>query len=85
MSQIEIYTTTSCPYCVKAKHLLKLKNLEFTEINLDHGKITREELKDLSGGRTTVPQIFINGAHIGGSDDLYELEKIGELDKILGI
>lgn len=80
---IEIYTTTYCPYCVKAKQLLSMKKQKFTEINVEGDNIARIALAEKSGGRKTVPQIFINGKHIGGCDDLYALEDSGELDKIL--
>lgn len=83
MPKIEIYTTTTCPYCVRAKQLLTSKNVAFTEISLN----TNPELKDVmitkAGGRKTVPQIFINDQHIGGCDDLYALESEGKLAKLL--
>lgn len=82
MSNILIYSKTVCPYCVKAKFLLKRKNLEFKEIMINDDK-TREEMIEKSGGRMTVPQIFIDGNHVGGCDDLYALEASGELDKLL--
>ncbi len=82
MSKIIIYSKTVCPYCVKAKFLLKRKNAEFQEIMVDSDEI-REEMIEKSGGRKTVPQIFINGKHIGGCDDLYALEADGKLDEIL--
>lgn len=80
---IKIYTTTYCPYCVKAKALLTKKNLEFEEINVEGDNEARIKLVEMSNGRKTVPQIFINGMHIGGCDDLYNLESKGELDKII--
>jgi glutaredoxin 3 len=82
MSKIVIYTTNVCPYCVRAKALLQRKNVTFSEI-----KITSEEAKNemikKSGGRMTVPQIFIGEFHVGGCDDLYALEAAGKLDKLL--
>jgi len=80
---IEIYTTNYCPYCVKAKQLLSMKKQKFTEINVEGDNEARLALAEKSGGRKTVPQIFINGKHVGGCDDLYALEDSGELDKIL--
>lgn len=83
MATIEIYTTPICPYCVKAKHLLKRKGLEWEEIDVSQNPAIREEMIAKAGGQRTVPQIFINGHHVGGCDDLYALESQGELDKIL--
>lgn len=83
MASVEIYTTTVCPYCVKAKRLLDAKDVDYIEHNLTGKDTEREELVKKSGGMRTVPQIFINGRHIGGCDNLYELEEKGELDKLL--
>lgn len=84
MAEVIIYTTQVCPYCVKAKMLLKKKNATYQEIDASDDKV-REELLKKSGGRRTVPQVFINGTHVGGCDDLYELDAKGELDKMLAI
>ena len=83
MATIEIYTTPICPYCVKAKHLLKRKGLEWEEIDVSQDPAIREEMIAKAGGQRTVPQIFINGHHVGGCDDLYALENQGELDNML--
>lgn len=83
MSTIEIYTTPVCPYCVKAKHLLKRKGLEWKEIDISQNPAIRDDMIAKAGGQRTVPQIFINGKHVGGCDDLYALENSGELDKLL--
>lgn len=83
MAEIIIYTTNYCPYCVKAKQLLINKKKEFEEIDLTNDDDGRLRLVEKSGGRKTVPQIFINGQHIGGCDDLYSLDKNGELDTLL--
>lgn len=83
MASVEIYTTTVCPYCVKAKRLLDAKDVDYVEHNLTGKDEEREALVKKSGGMRTVPQIFINGQHIGGCDNLYELEEKGELDKLL--
>ena len=82
MSKIIIYSKTVCPYCVRAKMLLQRKGQIFTEIMVDDEKI-KEEMMKKSGGRMTVPQIFINEKHIGGCDELYALEAAGKLDELL--
>ena len=84
MTEIVMYTTTYCPYCVKAKELLKRKGYEITkEIDVTTSDELRAEMMQKSGGRKTVPQIFINGQHIGGCDDTYALDKEGKLDGLL--
>ncbi|ABK43913.1 glutaredoxin 3 [Magnetococcus marinus MC-1] len=85
MADITIYSTTICPFCVRAKQLFKKKGVDFTEINLDKQPDRRDEMLAKSGGRRTVPQIFIGDRHVGGCDDLYELELDGELDPLLGL
>ncbi|KAB2836895.1 MAG: glutaredoxin 3 [Caedimonadaceae bacterium] len=83
MKNVQIFTTNYCPYCVRAKDLLKKKNIEFQEIDLtldDEGRIA---LVEKSGGRKTVPQIFIGDFHVGGCDDLYALDQAGKLDELL--
>lgn len=82
MAKVEIYTTDYCPYCVKAKALLKSKNVNFTEIQVKTDQ-ERMDLVEKSGGRKTVPQIFINNQHIGGCDDLYQLNSEKKLDDLL--
>ena len=82
MQKIIIYTTTTCPYCVRAKALLDRKGATYQEINVEDPSI-REEMIQKAGGRKTVPQIFIGDFHVGGCDDLYELEKQGKLDQRL--
>ena len=83
MAQVEIYTTQLCPYCFRAKSLLKSKGAAFQEISVDMDADKRAEMMERSGGQRTVPQIFIDGKHIGGSDDLYSLEQGGKLDPLL--
>lgn len=83
MAQVDIYTTTYCPYCVKAKNLLKNKGVAFTEHDVTGDDDARIKLVEMSGGRRTVPQIFINGVAVGGSDDLHELDAEGKLDHML--
>jgi glutaredoxin 3 len=84
-NQIDIYTTTHCPYCVRAKELLRKKGQSYREINVETEETLWQECVTRSGGRQTVPQIFINGAHIGGCDDLYALDKDGKLNPLLGL
>jgi glutaredoxin 3 len=82
-ADVVIYTTRVCPYCVRAKALLTKRGIPYEEVDVtgDHDK--REWLVQASGGRRTVPQIFIKGQPIGGSDDLYELDRKGELKTML--
>jgi glutaredoxin 3 len=82
MPEIIIYTTKVCPYCVKAKNLLQQKKVKYEEIDVSDDKL-REAMIIKAGGKRTVPQIFIGKTHVGGCDDLYELDKKGELDKLL--
>ena len=83
MSKIEIYTWQYCPFCIKAKTLLKKKNIKFTEYKIDGDEAAREEMSLRASGRRSLPQIFINDEGIGGCDDLYELEKENKLDNLL--
>ena len=85
MSKVLIYTGPSCPYCVAAKTLLKNKNVNFEEINLGEQPDRMNEMLQKSGGRRTVPQIFIGETHVGGSDELHALEKEGKLNSLLNI
>ena len=83
MPEIEIYTQPWCPFCARAMHLLSNKGAEFREIDAPHGSPERQDSIRRSGGRTTVPQIFICGQHIGGCDDLVALDRAGKLDPLL--
>ena len=83
MAKVEMYSSSWCPFCYRAKRLLKSKGVEFTEINVDGQPALRGEMMSRSGGRHTVPQIFIGGAHVGGSDELAALERAGRLDPML--
>ena len=85
MAEIEIYTTTVCPYCVRAKSLLTRKGQTYKEINLNQEPDRRDEMLKRAGGKMTVPQIFIDGLHVGGCDELYALDKQGGLDPLLGL
>ncbi|MBN9543430.1 MAG: glutaredoxin 3 [Alphaproteobacteria bacterium] len=79
-AKIIIYTKNNCPYCVKAKHLLTMKNVAFEEIDTTGNDELRLKLVEMSGGRKTVPQIFINDVCYGGFDDIYKLDQEGKLD-----
>lgn len=83
MAKIEIYTKAFCPYCSRAKSLLDSKGVEYEEFDITMGGPKRQEMIQRANGRTTVPQIFIDGAHIGGSDDLAALDARGGLDELL--
>ena len=80
---IEIYTQPWCPYCSRAVSLLSSKGVEFREIDAPHGSAERQEAIRRSGGRTTMPQVFIGDRHIGGCDDLVTLDQAGKLDPLL--
>lgn len=82
MAEVILYSTTYCPYCTRARQLLESKGIAYTEIQIDEKPDKREEMIAKSG-RTSVPQLFINGQHIGGCDDMYALEYQGQLDKLL--
>ncbi len=83
MSDIIIYSKNTCPYCVKAKGLLTRKGKTYKEINVELDANALQEMLAKSGGKRTVPQIFINGTHVGGCDDLYALDAEGKLDALL--
>jgi glutaredoxin 3 len=85
MPEIEIYTQPWCPFCERAVHILTTKGVEFREIEAPNGSASRREARERSGGRTTVPQIFIAGEHIGGCDDLVALDRAGKLNTLLGV
>ena len=83
MAKVEIYTKAWCPYCSRAMALLGSKGVEPQEFDITMGGPQRTEMIDRSGGRTTVPQIFIDGRHVGGFDDLAALDRQGKLDPLL--
>jgi glutaredoxin 3 len=85
MPKIEIYTSPWCGYCARAKKLLDAKGVSYEEIDVDAHPRRRPEMVERAGGRTSVPQVFIDGQHIGGCDDTYALEKAGKLDGLLGL
>lgn len=82
-ANVEIYTGPHCPYCDRAKQLLKQKNISYKEINIGGDPSLRDEMIARTQGKRTVPQIFINDQHIGGCDDLYALNQAGKLDGLL--
>lgn len=83
MAQIEIYTTRICPFCIAAKRLLGEKQATYSEIDVGGDLALRDGMTKRANGAHTVPQIFINDKHIGGCDDLYRLDRNGELDALL--
>ncbi len=85
MPKVEIYTKFTCPYCARAKALLDRKGVTYEEYEISMGGPRRAEMLARANGRLTVPQIFIDGYHVGGSDDLAELDRNGKLDPLLGL
>ena len=83
MARVEIYTKFGCPYCARAKRLLEEKGVEYEEFEINSVPGKREEMLQRANGGYTVPQVFIDGRHVGGSDDLAELEREGQLDPML--
>ncbi len=83
MKTVRMYTTPICPYCVRAKSLLKKKGVEVEEVDVLMDTDAREEMESKTGGARSVPQIFIGDTHVGGCDELYALEKDGKLDPLL--
>jgi glutaredoxin 3 len=83
MRPVEIYTTPICPYCAMAKRLLDRKGVAYREIDVSRDPALRAAMTQRANGRRTVPQIFIGTVHVGGSDDLHDLEDAGKLDPLL--
>lgn len=83
MARIEIYTSPFCPYCQRAKALLQEKSVEFEEHDVSVEPGARQKMQERAGGRRTVPQIFVDGRHVGNSDELVNLNRLGRLDAIL--
>jgi glutaredoxin 3 len=83
MQPVLIYTTQFCPFCLRAKQLLKSKAVEYEEIAVDFDPALRREMTQKAGGFSTVPQIWIGGQHVGGCNELYMLERAGKLDGLL--
>lgn len=85
MQTVEIYTSPLCGFCHAAKRLLSQKNVPFSEIDVHQNPSRKPEMIDRANGGRTVPQIFVGSTHVGGCDDLYELERAGKLDALLGV
>ncbi len=85
MKKVVIYTTGLCPFCLLAKRLFAEKDVSYQEVDVLMDPGARADMVEKSGGRTSVPQIFVDDFHVGGSDDLYALEQEGRLDGILGL
>ena len=83
MQPVVIYTKMTCPYCHAAKALLNKKGAAFEEIGVDGDRAKQAAMSEKAGGRWTVPQVFIGGEHVGGCDDLYDLDSEGQLDRLL--
>lgn len=84
-AQVQIYATNSCPYCHAARALLDRKHVAYELIDVGRQPELRAEMTQRANGRRTVPQIFIDGAHVGGSDDIHALDRAGKLDPMLGL
>ncbi len=82
-TKVEIYTWTTCPFCIRAKNLLINKGVDFVEYTIDGDEVARSKMAEKANGRRSVPQIFINDEHIGGCDDIYALDRQGKLDSLL--
>jgi glutaredoxin 3 len=85
MPKVVMYSTRFCPYCVRARMLLEKKGVEYSDIRVDQERHLRQEMITRAGGASSVPQIFIDEEHVGGCDELYELEFEGQLDQKLGL
>ncbi len=83
MANVEIYTWSTCPFCIRAKALLDQKNVAYAEHCIDGDEAARAVMAQRANGRRSLPQIFINGQHVGGCDDLYALNARGKLDSLL--
>jgi glutaredoxin 3 len=82
-AKVEIYTWRTCPFCIRAKSLLTHKGVEFTEYSIDGDENARSKMAQRANGRRSLPQIFINDTHIGGCDDIHDLDAEGKLDGLL--
>ncbi|MGG6297301.1 glutaredoxin 3 [Leptolyngbya sp. AN02str] len=82
-AHVEIYTWQTCPYCIRAKMLLRWKGVKFVEYKIDGDGAARVKMAERANGRRSVPQIFINNQHVGGCDDLYAMDRQGQLDALL--
>ncbi len=84
-AQVEIYTWSTCPFCIRAKALLDKKSVEYTEYAIDGDQDARAKMAERANGGRSLPQIFIDDQHIGGCDDMYALEAAGKLDPLLAV
>ncbi|RAM48728.1 MAG: glutaredoxin 3 [Hapalosiphonaceae cyanobacterium JJU2] len=82
-AKVEIYTWRTCPFCIRAKSLLKKKGVNFTEYSIDGDEAARDKMAQRANGRRSLPQIFINNVHVGGCDDIYALDARDQLDNLL--
>ncbi|MDB9373245.1 glutaredoxin 3 [Nodularia sphaerocarpa] len=82
-ANVEVYTWSTCPFCIRAKSLLKKKGVDFTEYCIDGDEAERAKMSERANGRRSLPQIFINDYHVGGCDDIHALESEGKLDELL--
>jgi glutaredoxin 3 len=85
MKKIEIFTTNYCPFCIKAKSLLKKKNIKFSEIDVSNDEVLRDKMSALSNVARSIPQFFAYNIHIGDCDKIYKLDQEKKLDKLLGL
>ena len=85
MKTIEIYTSNNCPFCTKAKSLLKKKKVKFSEIDVSNNEALREKMSTMANGARSVPQIFADNIHIGDCDKIHKLDQEKKLDKLLGL
>ena len=85
MPKVVMYGTAFCPYCTRARQLLQHQGIDYEDIRVDSEPLLRDEMLQRSNGRTSVPQIFIDDFHVGGCDDMFDLERQGELDQYLGL
>jgi glutaredoxin 3 len=83
VAKVEVYTWRTCPFCIRAKALLKNKGVDFTEYSIDGDEDARDKMSERANGKRSLPQIFINDIHIGGCDDIHALEAQGKLDNLL--
>lgn len=83
MAKVEIYYWTTCPYCIRARSLLEKKGVKYEGYDITGDEEAREKMIERAGGSRTVPQIFIDGQHVGGCDDIHALDARGELDRLL--
>jgi len=84
-SNVEIYTWSRCPFCIRAKALLDQKSVDYTEYCIDVDEVARAQMAKRAGGKRSLPQIFIDDQHVGGCDDLYHLERQGQLNSLLAV